>query len=108
MDFRKVGEGSRRSMWTEEKEFHSYVGINWNVGAGRFFWNNTAYFYGDDHKVAEIGWEYDLGFDITEWLDVRWSHHSQHWADVESQNGSRFPVTDSYGFRIKFLTKGEK
>ena len=107
LDHGKVLPGAVRPMWSlnEEIEFTDYVGLNWDVYSSihhiPVYWENKVYFYGGDSKVKEIGWEFETGFSIKK-VDVFWKHHSQHWADVRSQNGARFPVTDVYGLKFNF------
>lgn len=105
-DFRSVQPNGRRAMWDDDKEFTSYVGLNWNVGFGDIiFWDNRTYFYGDGAKVQEIGWEYKFGVNLTSKVNVHWFHHSEHWADIKPYPNKKFPVTDAIGINIKWFDK---
>ena len=79
--------------------------FNINLGLTKYiFWDNNLHLSFDQAttQVRHVGWEYTIGLHVTDWLDVMKYHHSQHV--LEDKFESRFPNTDAYGIRIKFIT----
>lgn len=67
------------------------------------YWNNIIH-TGTDASPTEagqfrtVGWQFDLGLRVADWLDVQYEHHSQHILDW--QGPMHFPVEDSIGVNI--------
>jgi len=94
----------RHAYYPEKDDWRGYVGLNWNVESGYWYWNNRTYFYGDQSQVRHIGWEWESGFHY-KGLYLFWYHHSEHTADDVSATGAKFPLEDSLGVRIELLSK---
>jgi len=108
MDVRKISI-LRDGYYPGKDDWYSYVGLNWNVSSYRIlYWENTVFFYGDRSQVRKIGWHYNLGAHVTNYVDFYWHHESEHDAD-HAQNDAdfpgrgRFPIENSYGIRVNFL-----
>jgi hypothetical protein len=88
-----------QSYWGHELQ------LNWDVSVGRVFMLNhiVSRTYGD--RFRYVAWKYDLGYAVTDYLDVLWSHHSQHALDAYRE---AYPITDSYGIRLHFIKRGDK
>lgn len=87
--------------------------LKWDISVlGRAYWNNNTHTEMiDTGQVKTVGWEWEAGFHVWKHLDVYKYHHSRHIMDEEPQTSSgdiitnSFPVEDSYGIRIRFITK---
>lgn len=88
--------------WTHTGEF------NWTVSAfNRLYWDNKFHMSMDlTPQVRHAGWEYYLGFRVFNWFHLVKYHHSEHV--MEDKFLHKFPVEDSYGFRIYFKTLDSK
>jgi len=83
-----------RTNWGHE------VRMTADMNIGRWFIDNQLTGRTYDSRFRYVAWEYDTGFYILPWLDLIWSHKSQHTMDLYRD---KFPVTDSYGIRLKFV-----
>jgi hypothetical protein len=83
-----------RTNWQAETKLTADVSI------GRWFLDNqiTGRTYGDRYRY--VAWEFDTGLYILPWLDILWSHKSEHAIDLYRD---KFSVRDSYGIRLKFV-----
>lgn len=86
----------------EHKYWDAQLNLNWNVGFGAFFMENDIDTRTRQGRFRYVAWEYKTGFDLTPNLAVLWHHRSEHAMDMYRE---KFPVRDSYGFRINFLGK---
>lgn len=100
LEIRKT-EFKRHAYYPDKRDWRGYVGLNWKMDWKHGYWNNRAYFYGDESQVRHIGWEYEFGLKLLPQVDLFYYHHSEHSADAESPTGDRFPLEDSIGFRFK-------
>jgi hypothetical protein len=84
--------------WRHHTRFNFQLGITDYI-----FWDNKLHmdFDGATTAIRHAGWEYTVGFRLTDWLDILRYHHSQHV--LEDKFDTRFPNTDAYGVRITFL-----
>lgn len=74
--------------------------LDWNVGWGSLFSENTITARTYNDRFRYVGWEFNTGFNLTKGFDLLWHHHSQHALD---EYRDKFPVSDSYGFRLTFI-----
>ena len=90
----------RDFMFPGQTEWQAETKLTANVTLWRYFQDNqiTGRTYGDRYRY--VSWEFTHGFTLTPWLDVIHSHKSQHTIDLYSD---KFPVTDGYGIRLKFV-----
>jgi hypothetical protein len=78
--------------------------INFKISLlGSIYWQNRLHMSMDkiDHQIKDAGWEHTLGIEIFRWLDIVKYHHSRHV--LEESRPYRFPVEDSYGFKINLI-----
>lgn len=98
-EFRKY-ESYRNTMtpgkddWEWTTEWHNTVSIY-----KRVFWDSNFHMSMDSSQIRYAGLEYYLGVKIMPYLQAIKYHHSAHCLDT---NCGRFPVEDSYGFRVYF------
>ena len=79
-----------------------------------FYFNNVVHGTSDtpitgtaNGQFRTVGWQYELGVRVTDYLNVGMGHHSQHMLDYEGVN--HFPVENWVGFSVKlFESKREK
>ena len=91
------------------REDDKYIGLNANVDVLHYFYmNNLVHGTSDQPIVGQgvgqfrtVGWQYELGVHLTDWLDLDYEHHSQHLLDYEGSN--HFPVENSVGFHLKLF-----
>jgi hypothetical protein len=85
------------------------------LGAG--YWKNQVHGEGTDSAFKTMGWHFEVGINITSYLDLFYEHHSRHVLDQGdahhsshdgSTTSSKFPVEDSYGIRMIFYTNPSK
>lgn len=83
--------------WQFRGEFHN------NLSAfSVLFWNTNLHLSMDRSQIRYVGLEYYLGLHLTPWADAIKYHHSEHVLEQEVPGNKKFPVEDSYGFRIYF------
>lgn len=68
-----------------------------------FYWNNVVHAGTDKSphgggQFRTVGWKFQLGARITQWLDFQYEHHSQHILD--HQGPLPFPREDSFGINV--------
>lgn len=80
--------------WQWTAESHNTVSIY-----KRFYWDTNFHLSMDSSQVRYGGLEYYMGLKIMPYLSAIKYHHSVHCFDVDC---GRFPVEDSYGFRLYF------
>ena len=90
----------RDMLFPDQKYWQHELNLKWNVGWGRWFWDNDITGRTANDRFRYVGWEYETGFRLFPGVDAIWHHHSQHAIDWERE---KFPVSDSYGIRITFL-----
>jgi len=77
------------------------IGLNWN----RTFWDSVIHYESCYEKICTASWEYNLGYSITDFLDIYWAHKSQHTFD--QMNSFRvpdeYPLQDAIMMRINFI-----
>ena len=88
----------------DAKYWDAQLNLNWNVGFGAFFWENSIDARTRHSRFRYVAWEYKTGFDLTKHVALVWHHRSEHAMDIYSY---KYPVRDSYGVRINFMG-GEK
>lgn len=79
------------------------------------YWKNRVHGEGTNAAFKSVGWNYELGINVSKYIDVFYLHHSRHPLDQgnavhTSSDGSytlrnKFPVEDSYGVRLIFYDK---
>lgn len=111
--------GQERSIGAEET-WMLYVGFDVDLcfisyrGLCRVQWDNRAYFDASQYQPRHVGWEFDLAVPVltgtrtgrsataTPILELLWHHHSQHVMDLQGRD--YFPLRDSAGVRVNFIT----
>jgi len=83
--------------WNFRGEFHNKFSAYKLV-----YWDVNLHMSMDESQIRYAGLEYYLGVKVTPWLDAIKYHHSEHVLEKEIPGNKRFPVEDSYGFRIYF------
>lgn len=91
-----------RNPYLPEKDDWQWVGeIHNTVSAWkRLYWQTNIHMSMDESQIKYGGLEYYLGVKIMPYLQAIKYHHSEHCFDKDCP--SRFPVEDSYGFRLYF------
>jgi hypothetical protein len=77
------------------------------------FMRNNVHGEGTRAKFMTVGWRFEAGLALADWLEVGWSHHSRHVMDqplpqVRSYKGeglprNTFPSYDAAFFRLIFV-----
>lgn len=92
---------NRDPYFPDKTDWETKTGLYWNVRLYRIFWDNNVHMSMDSSQVRTVGWQYVIGFHVTTWFDLVKDHHSRHV--LEGVQNDKFPVEDSYGFRINFI-----
>lgn len=74
------------------------------LGPASLFWRNNVAMDATNKQVRHVGWLWELGFPITEKLDIFYRHHSEHYMD-DNNPLQRFPVRDEYVVRLNFYQR---
>lgn len=89
------------------------VALNLNVDLLQvLYFNNRVHGGTDEIKSADglttgrgqfrtVGWEFELGVRISDYINISYYHHSQHILDYDP--GRRFPVQDALQLKIFFF-----
>lgn len=81
------------------------------------YWKNSIHGEGTNSAFKTMGWHFELGINVSKYIDIFYEHHSRHVLDQGnathfSHDGmsrmTRFPVEDSYGVRFKFYENTKK
>lgn len=67
------------------------------------FWHNRVHGTTTEAKYQLVGWEFELGAQVTPLLSVQYRHHSQHNLDTGNPFGTHFNVEDSVGFTLHLM-----
>jgi hypothetical protein len=82
---------------------------------GPIYWNNLIHTMTDDSQYRFVGWWFEFGLRSSQlpfyprsWpgIEAFYQHHSQHILE-DRHPSMRFPVNDSIGFRIHFVTPAQ-
>jgi hypothetical protein len=80
--------------------------VNYTLGLLRgFYWRNTLFFSYEKQgaQIRDAGWDWEAGVRVVRWLDLYKYHRSSHGLEYVHPDNLRFPVTDTFGFRIKLV-----
>lgn len=80
-------------------EFGFAVGWELESYNNLIYHSNKAYFDTETHKASHIGWQFEMGINISEHIKIFWQHHSEHAAE-EARDNEDYPLDDRVGFRI--------
>ena len=94
----------RDFMFPEQLNWGNEVKLTANGELGYYFQNNQVTGRTYNSRFRYVSWEFDHGFHLAPWLDLIHSHKSEHAMD---RYLDKYPVRDSYGFRISFLEGGK-
>lgn len=91
----------------QNREANKYVSLSVDTTVLHyFFFRSLVHGTSDQPIVGEgsgqfrtVGWQYQLGLYVTDFLTVQYEHHSQHLLDYSGIN--HFPVENSFGFTLK-------
>jgi len=89
-------------LFPDQTDWDYETRLNFSGEIGIFFMDNKVTGRTYDNRYHYVSWGFDMGFRVTDWLDVVHTHLSQHAIDIYRE---KFPVTDSYGARLNFLDK---
>lgn len=92
----------RDYFFPDESYWDYQLDLHWDVGFKRFFWDNIIEAKTRNDRFRDVSWKFDTGFKIIPELDFIYTHRSEHKLDSYSE---KYPLTDSYGFRIHWITK---
>lgn len=89
------------------RQADKYVGLSVDTAVMHYFFFNSLVHGTSDEPISgpgygqfrTVGWQYQLGIYVTEFLTVQYEHHSQHMLDYSG--GNHFPVENSLGFTLK-------
>lgn len=110
LDGRKMKD-ARLPYFPGKTDFENYVGLNVRVQGWKFIFTDlNAYFYGDEAQVRYVGLKFTSGFHLNEYVDINYHHESSHSADQARNDPlypdrAKFPIENSFGFRINFIPK---
>lgn len=90
------------------------VRLNLNVDVLKVFYFDNLVHGGTDEIIGSggkgqfrvVGWNFELGFRLNQYINVYYHHHSQHILDSTYAHG-HFPVQDAVGIKI-YLYKKDK
>lgn len=92
------------------KTMDKAIKLQMNTNIFRYlYWDNIIHTNTDKNvsgrgsQFRTIGWNFMLGIMPFSWLQLEYEHHSQHILDSKFALG-RFPVEDSIGFKLNFIT----
>lgn len=88
--------------------------LKWDISILNYgYWRNNVHTETLQSGIVKtVGWEWEAGLSLGEYLEVFHYHHSRHIMDEPPQRAdhfpgarNQFPVEDSYGIRFKFIHK---
>lgn len=106
-----------REPMTPLRDCKDYTGrVAFELGI-RFFdimyWDNEIHTEAVASTVKTVGWKFEKGVEVNQYIDVYWNHHSRHVMDDEQPRVYRekdntlirpkFPVYDSIGIRLNLI-----
>lgn len=112
-DFKNYFDGGRDPLLTQNglqrKGMGKYFGLDFNntLFWGLMYWDNTIHGQTDKDldssggQFRTVGWKWRTGFNVTDFLQVGYFHHSQHVIDTEYKPG--FPVQDAVELKINIF-----
>jgi hypothetical protein len=71
------------------------------------YWNNEFNMLGTETQIRGGGWKFETGIHAGKYLDVFYSHHSQHVFERE-RPPMGYPLYNMYGFRMIFYSRTKK
>lgn len=109
---KQYGEKAREPLidsTTLDRQLDKELSLTWNMDLlTHLYWNNKIESLIDkdfdnpksDSQFRIVGWNYQFGVRLTNWLWIEHEHFSKHYLDYH-QDG-KYPVKDSIGFRLYF------
>ncbi len=94
-----------------DRELGKGLGLTMNLDIFQYaYFNNLIHGTTDENRLGgngqfrAVGWQYEVGLRLMKSLpiDIYKAHHSQHVLDTTTPD--HFPVHDSVGFRITFIS----
>lgn len=82
------------------------LSFNLDTSLNKFFWDNEIKSYTDKNGFRSIAWEFYLGYNIYNTIDVFYRHESQHVLD-KKHSFADFPYENSFGLRL-YIHKNER
>ena len=81
------------------------------------YWDNDVHVEAVRSTAKTVGWEFEKGLHVNQYIDIYWHHHSRHVMDDEQPKMYNpktdslvqpfFPVEDSLGIRINLIPGGK-
>jgi hypothetical protein len=87
--------------WTKGFAFNLDLRILYNL----FFFDTRVETFGTESQLREAGMWWRTGFNLAEWLQLYYQHHSDHLFDTENVDGKKFVLENYYGVRLIFFNK---
>lgn len=104
LEYRQFQEGSILHELPDQFAARGELNLDLDMRlVGPLFWRNRVHSLIDQSQFRLIGWNFVLGWEVTDWLELNWEHFSRHLLDAQYPN-RHFPVEDSLGLRIRFVT----
>lgn len=69
--------------------------IEWR--SARLHWDNKVYMDQTNVQPRHVGWEWSVGLQLGEKVELYRYHHSEHHMESGGDANLRFPVKDTYG-----------
>jgi hypothetical protein len=70
-----------------------------------FYWRNRVHGESTDQQFREVGWQFETGLELRNYVQLYYQHHSQHILDAEGQYG-KYPLENYVGVRMTLYKRG--
>lgn len=90
-----------------DKELNLHINMDF---LDHFYWNNLIHSMTDVNNNGNgqfrlIGWNFNIGLHITDYVDFGYHHFSQHLLDYQGPPGYHFPVQDAVELNVFIFRK---
>jgi hypothetical protein len=118
VDYMKFADGGRDPALTNgtDRELGMLLDLNVHTTLFKYgYWRTLVHSYttnyADTHKPDQfklIGLNMELGVRVTNWLDIYYSHYSQHLLDMPSEAIGGYPMNDGVGIHLYIYSNQRK
>lgn len=96
------------------EEWSYAAALKWDINVirlgeqARVYWNNYVHMDATDRQVRHVGWQWELGLNLWNKVELFSAHHSRHSLERDGLDSQRFPVRDTYGVRLIIIDRYNK
>lgn len=98
-----------KDMGSDGEHWDKGAAVNFNLDLMKYaeyswYWRNRVHGEATERQFRQIGWQYETGLEVHNYVQVYWYHHSQHVLDDAGAYG-KYPLDNFVGVRYTFYKR---